>query len=213
MLGLFCVIFVASTFGADPTGRYFLPLTLPLAIVLGTLMSDITVGAHSRAPFQIRIISIAIVILIVGYQALGQIVAMTGHPGLTTQFDPVSHVSNDHDEALIAFLDAHQLFHGYTNYWVAFRLAFVSGERMQYSSALPYKADLGYNAADNRYMAYQEATENAERIAYITTNLPELDERLQESFDSQGIAYQTGQIGPFMVYYDFDRRPAPYSSE
>ncbi|MBZ0290851.1 MAG: glycosyltransferase family 39 protein, partial [Anaerolineae bacterium] len=29
MLGLFCAVFVASTFGADPTGRYFLPLLLP----------------------------------------------------------------------------------------------------------------------------------------------------------------------------------------
>lgn len=208
-LGLFCVIFVASTFGADPTGRYFLPLLLPLGIVLGALVGDIRVGAHSRAP----IFSAVLVMLVVVYQAVGQIAAMTTPPGLTTQFDPISHVPNDHDAALIAFLDEHQLFYGYSNYWVAFRLAFLSGERMQYSSALPYKANLGYNAADNRYAPYQAAPENAERIAYITTNLPALDERLRDDFDSQGIGYQIERIGPFVIYYDFDRRPTPYSSD
>lgn len=138
---------------------------------------------------------------------------MTNPPGLTTQFDLISHVPNDHDEALITFLDEHQLYNGYTNYWTAFRLAFLTGERMQYSSALPYKADLGYNAADKRYAPYQVATENAERIAFITTNLPEMDERLRDSFDSQGIDYQVEQIGLFTIYYDFDRRPTSYASE
>jgi Dolichyl-phosphate-mannose-protein mannosyltransferase len=217
MLGLFCAIFIASTFGADPTGRYFLPMLLPLGIVLGALVdgswSLTTVRAQGGAPLQTRIISFVLVLIVVGYQAIGQIVTMTTPPGLTTQFDPISHIPNDNDEALITFLDEKQLFHGYTNYWVAFRLAFLSGERMQYSSALPYKADLGYNAADNRYVAYQDATENAERIAYITTNLPALDERLRDSFSSQGIDYQIERIGPFVIYYDFDRRPAPYASE
>jgi len=219
MLGLFCAIFIASTFGADPTGRYFLPLLLPLGIVLGALVDGIWnlngerahrptgVPFSHAAPLQTRIISLALVLLVTGYQAIGQIVAMTTPLGLTTQFDPISHIPNDNDEALIAFLDKHQLYNGYTNYWVAFRLAFLSGERMQYSSALPYKADLGYNTADNRYTPYQEATENAQRIAYITTNLPELDERLRNSFDSQGIDYQIEQIGLFTIYYDFDRRP------
>lgn len=202
MLGLFCIIFIASTFGADPTGRYFLPLTLPLGIVLGTLVSDM-----QRATPPQTILPALTVILVLGYQAAGQIVAMTTPPGLTTQFDPISHIPNDHDEALMAFLDEHQLFHGYTNYWVAFRLAFLSGERMQYSSALPYKADMGYNAADNRYAPYIQATENAERVAYITTNLPALDERLHDMFGSQGIGYQIKQIGAFTIYYDFDRRP------
>src|SRR5690606_16630591 len=43
MLSLFCLIFVASTFGADPTGRYFLPLALPLGIVLGALVESLRI--------------------------------------------------------------------------------------------------------------------------------------------------------------------------
>jgi hypothetical protein len=110
----------------------------------------------------------------------------------------------------MAFLDEHQLYHGYTNYWVAFRLAFLSGEKMQYSAALPYKTTLDYNPADNRYPAYVRATEEAERIAVITTNLPELDERLTARWTAQNLMYRETVIGAFHIYYDFvPRMPRP----
>jgi 4-amino-4-deoxy-L-arabinose transferase-like glycosyltransferase len=199
MLGLFCVVFVASTFGADPTGRYFLPLLLPLGIVLGAMVAGITI---TRTRYIVSL-QIAIVGLIIGYHAAGQISAMTTPPGLTTQFDLASHIPNDHDAELIAFLDDHQLYNGYTNYWVAFRLAFLSNERMQYSAALPYKITLDYNPADNRYRPYVEATEGASRVAVITTNLPELDTRLIAGWQAQKITYQETVIGAFHIYYDF----------
>src|SRR5690606_23972638 len=122
---------------------------------------------------------------------LGQITAVASDTGLTTQFDPVSHLSNDHDADLIAFLEAHDLAHGYSNYWVAFRLAFLSGERLQYSSALPYKTDLSYNPADNRYAPFADQTAQAERIAYITSNLSELDAHLAAHFAAGDSAYRT----------------------
>jgi 4-amino-4-deoxy-L-arabinose transferase-like glycosyltransferase len=199
MLGLFCVVFVASTFGADPTGRYFLPLLLPLGIVLGAMFAGISnVGTRYIVSLQI-----AFVVVVIGYHAAGQITAMTTPPGLTTQFDLASHIANDHDSELIAFLDEHGLYNGYTNYWVAFRLAFLSNERMQYSAALPYKITLDYNPADNRYHPYAEATERTSRIAVITTNLPELDARLIARWQSQKITYQETLIGAFHIYYDF----------
>jgi hypothetical protein len=199
MLGLFCVVFVTSTFGADPTGRYFLPLLLPLGIVLGVFVVEITTIGTRRA----LSLQIALVALVIGYHTVGQISAVTTPPGLTTQFDLTSHIDNDHDSELIAFLDAHDLHNGYTNYWVAFRLAFLSGERMQYSAALPYKTTLDYNPADNRYRPYVEAVEKASRIAVITTNLPELDSRLVAQWQSQKITYQETTIGAFHIYYDF----------
>jgi 4-amino-4-deoxy-L-arabinose transferase-like glycosyltransferase len=194
MPGLFLLIFVASTFGADPTGRYFLPITLPLGIILGawvdSLISKLTVD-HASSTLQ-RLLPFALVALALIYQAAGILTAVSKQPpGLTTQFDLISHIPNEHDAELMAFLDEHALYNGYTNYWVAFRLAFLSGERFQYRSTLPYKANLSYNSADDRYVPYIESTEQAERIAYITTNLPELDERLQNSFSEQGLTYQT----------------------
>jgi 4-amino-4-deoxy-L-arabinose transferase-like glycosyltransferase len=215
MIGLFGVVFVASTFGADPTGRYFLPLALPLGILLGTLVvpkdsppdEPDTVRARAALP---RWLPVALVVLVIGYQAAGQVAAASTPPGFTTQFDLVSHLPNDHDADLLRFLDEHGLYNGYTNYWVAFRLAFLSGEQMRYSAALPYKNDLSYNAADNRYRPYVDATAAAARVAYITTNLPELDAQLEARFRAEGVAYQQERIGPFHIYYDFvPHNPSP----
>jgi hypothetical protein len=223
MIGLFCIAFVASTFGADPTGRYFVVLALPFGTVLGTLVASLS--SH-LLPFshQVRIGAVwrvkrflplpaggegaggwgwLLLVLVLAYHAAGQAAAASSPTGITTQFDLVSHLPNTHDTELIAFLDEQRIYHGYTNYWVAFRLAFLSGERMQFSAALPYKRDLSYNAADNRYRPYVEATERAERIAYITTSLPELDARLEATWAAQGVTYEETRIGLFHVYYDF----------
>ncbi len=203
MIGLFCLIFVASTFGADPTGRYFLPLVLPLGIVLGTLVAGITAALAERPVWMRWVAPIVLVGMVIVYHALGQISAANSPTGFTTQFDPVSHLSNEDDAELIDFLEAHNLNHGYTNYWVVFRLAFLSSENLQYSAALPYKTDLSYNAADNRYAPYMEHTTAAERVAYITSNLPALDAQLADYFAEGDYAYTTEQIGPFTIYYDF----------
>lgn len=200
--GLFAFIFVASTFGADPTGRYFLPLVLPLGIVLGTLVVALRQALDSCSSL-IRFAPWVLVALVIGYHEAGQVAAATSPTGFTTQFDLVSHIPNDHDADLIAFLEDNQLYHGFTNYWVAFRLAFLSNERLQYSSSLPYKANLSYNAADNRYPPYVEATAAADRVAYITTHSPALDDQLTAAFDAQGITYARKTIGEFHIYYDF----------
>jgi hypothetical protein len=224
MIGLFCIVFVASTFGADPTGRYFVALALPFGIVLGTLAASFNPhpqpypsqqgkGASQHVlPFVPRSMfgegawgwGLIAVALVLAYHAAGQVVAASSPTGITTQFDLVSHLPNTHDAELIAFLDERGISHGYTNYWVAFRLAFLTGERMQFSAALPYKQDLSYNAADNRYLPYIEATKQAERIAYITTNLPELDARLEAEWAEQSVTYEVRWIGLFHVYYDFE---------
>lgn len=211
MLGLFCIVFVASTFGADPTGRYFLPLLLPLGIMLAALVESLqpTVGTQhvvSVLPLQ-KYLPYILVALVLVYQAIGQFAAMTTPPGLTTQFDLASHIPNEYDADLIAFLDENGLYNGYTNYWVAFRLAYLSGERMQYSAALPYKTNLDYNPADNRYPPYDQATQVAERIAVITTNLPELDMRLLARWQMLGITYREQIIGVYHIYYDFAPSP------
>lgn len=201
MLAVFVLIFVLSTFGADPTGRYFLPLILPLGIAVGVLVQSLRDQLAGRPTAQV--IPFALVALLVAYHGLGQIVAARSQTGFTTQFDLISHIANDDDAALIDFLQENQLYNGHTNYWVAFRLAFLSGETLQYSASLPYKQNLSYNAADNRYQPYVDATKAAGRMAYITTNLPELDQRLEAAFDQQGITYAQTRIGAYHIYYDF----------
>lgn len=206
LLLVFVIIFIASTFGADPTGRYFLPLVLPLGAAFGLLVDDLWRAGPSPA---MRGLAVGLVALMVGYPALGQIAAAQSAAGLTTQFDLISHIPNDHDAEAIAFLEANNLRYGYTNYWVAYRLAFLSGERLQYNASLPYKANLSYNAADQRYKPYTEATEAAQRIAYITTRLPELDDYLQAAWQAAGITYDMTKIGEYIIYYDFSSLPLP----
>lgn len=190
----FVLVFVASSFGSDPTGRYFIVLILPVGIAVGTLVADLPRWAAS-----------GLVLVIVGYYTAGTIsAAQTVPPGITTQFDLISHFSNTYDADLLAFLQEQDIQHGYTTYWIAIRLAFLSGEQIQFNSALPYKADLSYNPADNRIPEYVVATAQADRIAYITTvKLPELDDMIVNQLATLGITYEIEMIGDFIVYYDF----------
>lgn len=196
MIVMFCALFVISRFSIDPTGRYFLPIMLPLGIVLGTLVESLW---HSR-----RSVAFAVIALVIGYFLAGQITAATNNPpGITTQFNLDTHIPNTWDSELIAFLDEHQLYHGYTNYWVSFRLAFLSGDRMQYSAALSYKPDLSYTPADDRYLPYRDATNAADRIAYITANVSEVKAWLESQFADRGVTYEYAQVGVYHIYYDF----------
>jgi hypothetical protein len=161
-----------------------------------------------------RWLAVALVIIVIGYQTVGQLTVAGTTPGFTTQFDLVSHLPNAYDDQLIRFLEEHGLTHGYTNYWVAYRLAFLSGERLQYSAALPYKITLSYNPADNRYPPYAAATAQASKVAYITSNLPELDAYLQTAFQQQNLSYQVVTIGPYTIYFAFEPHnptPIPFS--
>jgi hypothetical protein len=207
MIGLFCALFVVSRFSLDPTGRYFLPLTLPLGIVLGTLVESM----------RGTLVRVALAALVIGYGLVGTLAAATTPPGLTTQFNLETHIPNTDDAALIAFLSEHGLTRGYTNYWISFRLAFLSGDRMQYSAVLPYKTDLSYTPFDDRYPPYREAADAApdEQIAYITANVVAVRERLEAIFAEQGITYQRADVGVYHVYYNFQpaapRPPLPFT--
>ncbi len=196
MIGLFCALFLVSRFNIDPSGRYFLPMALPLAIAFGVLIADV------RSP----LLRIGLALLVIGYNGLGLVTAATTvPPGFTTQFNLDTHIPNDDDDALIAFLDDHGLVHGYTNYWISFRLAFLSDERLIYSAALSYKPDLSYTPYDDRVPSYRQATDAApdSQIAYITANVTAVRERLEAIFAAQGITYQHEQVGVYHVYYDF----------
>ena len=196
MVGLFVVLFLVSRFNIDPSGRYFLPMALPLAIAFGVLIADV------RPPW----LRIGLALLVIGYNGLGLVTAATTvPPGFTTQFNLDTHIPNDDDAALIAFLEDHGLVHGYTNYWISFRLAFLSDERLIYSATLSYKPDLSYTPFDDRDPAYRQAVDAApdDQIAYITANVDAVRENLEAIFAARGITYQHAQVGVYHVYYDF----------
>jgi hypothetical protein len=103
---------------------------------------------------------------------------------------------------LMAFLREKGETRGYTNYWVAYPLAFQSAEELIFIPRLPYHPDLRYTARDDRYQPYAGLVAQSDRAAYITTvHTPLLDERLRVGFQKLGITYSEATIGDYRVFY------------
>jgi 4-amino-4-deoxy-L-arabinose transferase-like glycosyltransferase len=199
--GLFALVFVLSSFGIDATGRYLLPLALPAALLLAAFAAGLW---KTRPPMGMGVLALAL-----GLSLATTWVSARAPEGLTTQFDPITEFNNDYDDELIHFLEGNDLTTGYSNHWMTFRIAFVSGERIRYSAELPYKADLSYTPLDNRYPPYAEAADRSERVAWVTTRHPVLDGRLRNWFQFNGLTFKEKQIGPYHIFYDFPRPVRP----
>lgn len=202
MGGAFVVLFVFSRFGTDATGRYFLPMSIPLALLTAALMRNI----HSR---HRGLGSLALVYLL-GFNLLANGLAISRTtPGLTTQFDPSNRFDNRSDIDLITFLHEIGTGRGYSNYFVAFRIAFLSQETVILSSQLSYKPDLSYNPADDRYPPYTAEVNEAEKVVYVTSLHPSLDALLAERLLMANVGFAEQQIGPYHVFYNLSRKVSP----
>lgn len=201
MVVFFVIGFVATRFGIDATGRYLLPLYIPLLVGC----------AHAiEAAWQWR--RAAAVSVLAGFVLLhgyGIWTAIQSPAGLTTQFDEITRFGNDHDDDLISFLRQEEIKAGYSNYWVTYRVAFLTNEEIILAPLLPYKLDLRYSPADQRIGSYLEVARSSSEIAYVTSLHPTLDEILRQEFTSAGVTYSEHQIGPYHVFYDLSRPIAP----
>jgi len=196
------VAFVATPFGNDPSGRYFLPLAPPLALFTADLLNRIRRN-YPRA-------AIAALCGVLAFNLWGNIEsALTAPPGITTQFDAVAQVDMRDMPAVIDFLIARGETRGYSNYWVTFPMAFLSGEKLIYSAALPYHLDFKYTTRYDRYAPYREAVAASDRVAYITTKHPTLDEQLRAQFAALGVAFEEKAIGDFRIFYNLSRKVTP----
>jgi hypothetical protein len=198
----FAAIFVGSSFGVDATGRYLLPLIVPLAIIIAAQIDAL----RQRFGWAVSTIAIA---LLIGVNLLGTVIAMrTLPPGLTPQFDAATDFPNDHDQAMIDFLLENGGQYGYATYWAAYRLAFLSREHITLTPMLPYKASLVFTATD-RYPPYTAAVEQAQRPVFVTANLPRLDTIIAQRLREKEIMFAQRSIGPFTVFYNLSRRVTP----
>jgi hypothetical protein len=190
--------FLFTPFGADPSGRYFLPLALPMAVFAGGLILHAEEKFGRLAP--------GIIALVLVYNLWGTLqCAYRYPPGITTQFYAPSQVDQRYMPQLMAFLRQQGETRGYTNYWVSYPLAFLSQEELVYVPRLPYHLDFRYTPREDRYAPYDEMVETAPRVAYITTNHPELDQRLRASFQAASVTWQEVQIGDYHVFYALSR--------
>lgn len=194
--------YLITPFGGDPSGRYFLPVYLPLAIFIAMLLQW----------FRKQNVTLAGLILVVllGYNVGGTLLAAANPlPRITTQFDPVTWIDHTRDQELIDFLLEHDETRGYTNYWVQTPIAFLSHERIISAARLPYHLNLGYTPRDDRYPPYTQAVRAAPRAFYITVNHPPLEALIRERLTALGVTFQEQSIGNYHIFYGLSRKVEP----
>ncbi len=198
LLAIFTAVFTAaflfSPFGVDPSGRYFLPLGIVLCMVAGAVLDTWV---------RVKPAAWAICCLLIVYNLWGNLqCARANPPGFTTQFYEPARLDMRFMRDLIGFLRENSELRGYTNYWIAYPLAFISDEKIIYTPVLPYHPDLRYTPRDNRYRPYNDIVDRAERTAYITSKNPRLDERIVLAMQSASISWEEKRIGDFRVFYN-----------
>jgi 4-amino-4-deoxy-L-arabinose transferase-like glycosyltransferase len=194
--------FVLTPFGGDPSGRYFLPLYLPLFIFTAELLTALRQHVGRWAWVLLGVV--------LAFNLAGTVqAAVANPPGITTQFEAITRVDHRYDAELIRFLQAHGGTRGYANYWVAYPIAFLSQEEIVLVPRLPYKADLRYTSRDDRYAPYGKMVEASSTVVYVTTNHPMLDRLLRERFAALGVGFHETQTGSYHVFYDLSRKIRP----
>ena len=112
--------------------------------------------------------------------------------------------------AAAAFLKDNGETRGFTTYWLAYSLAFLSHEQVIFAARLPFQADMQLSAHDSQvYPAYTDLACQSPRVAYLTAHLPALDQRLREGLADLGVTYQEKQIGDLRVFYALSRKVVP----
>ncbi|NMB91089.1 MAG: hypothetical protein GYA17_22235 [Chloroflexi bacterium] len=193
--------FLFTSFGVDPSGRYFIPLYLILALAAGKMLVD---KVHAL-PLRI---GLALVVIL--FNTWGTVQSMlTSRTGITTQFDQSTVVDHSVDAELIRFLHAQDEKFGYTTYWISYPLAFLSQEELIYVPRLPYHQDFRYTPRDDRYGPYRDIVTAAPRAAYITAQQPELEDYLVRAFEGRHITWDEAQIGDYHVYYRLSEKVTP----
>ncbi len=202
MFAILLMTFLITPFGGDPSGRYFLPLYVPLAIFTAMLLQ--------RFRKQNVIIASLLLTLLVGYNVVGTLAAAAQNPpGITTQFDPITWIDHTRDQELIDFLLSNGETRGYTNYWVQTPIAFLSGERIISAARLPYHLALDYTPRDDRYPPFTQAVRAAPHAFFITVNHPNLDTLIRERLRALGVTFKEHTIGNYHIFYALSRKVEP----
>jgi hypothetical protein len=194
--------FVLTPFGGDPSGRYFLPLYLPLFV----FAADALTAVQQR----VGLWGWVLLALVLAFNLVGTAqAALDNPPGITTQFDPISQVDHHAYGDVMDFLRAHGETRGYTNYWIAYPLAFLSDEEIILVPRLPYKADLRYTSRDDRYAPYGDIVDASPTAVYVTSHHPALNARLREQFADLGVSFREKRISSYHIFYGLSRKVRP----
>ena len=99
--------------------------------------------------------------------------------------------------------------YGFTNYWVSYPLAFLSGEKIITVPMLPYHPDLRFTERDNRISRYNDLILEGKNYFFITTNNQPLNDLLELKFKQNEIKFKTKVIDDYFIFYDLSRKITP----
>lgn len=202
LIGIVLIIFlgfVFTSFGVDPSGRYFLPVYIPLSIWAGFAISK----------FKKKLLIFLLGLFVIFYQTFGVVTSANQDPFLTTQFYNPAQIDQSFMDELISFLKINEEYYGFSNYWVSYPLAFLTNEEIISLPLLPYHTDLTYTSRDNRILKYNDLIEKQNNYFYITTNNPDLDNLLIRKFYTAKITYDFEKIGDFHIFYNLSKSVQP----
>jgi hypothetical protein len=190
----FIIGFVFTSFGVDPSGRYFLPVWLVISLMGGKVLDE----WGKKKPIYLSLAG-----LIALFNLWGNLQCVASNPpGLTTQFYAPARVDMGDMPEVIQHLRENGEFRGYSNYWVAYPLAFLTHEEIIFSPRFPYHPDLRYTRRDDRYPLYTQMVEESDKVALITTRNPALDQKLRSLLQERKILWDEKLIGDFVIYYN-----------
>jgi 4-amino-4-deoxy-L-arabinose transferase-like glycosyltransferase len=200
--------YLLTPFGEDPSGRYFVPLTIPIALFMAETLHWLRLRRKRRSPWR-KWFAQVLALGLIGFNWWSNVSAAAHAPGLTTQFDAVAQVDMRAMPALMAFLREHGETRGYSNYWVSYPLAFESDEELIFAPALPYHFDFRYTTRYNRYQPYARLVADSPRAAYITTQHEPLNDRLRQGLADLQVTFQEARLGAFHIFYNLSRHVTP----
>ncbi len=194
-VGLLFLVFILSSFGVDPSGRYFIPITILLPMIVGGVLAQLEQSKPG--------IAWAIAGLLILFQGGGTIQAeKISQAGLTTQFAPHTEIEHSQLGEVMKFLVDQGETTGYTTYWISYPMAFLSDEELIFIPRLPYHQDFRYTARDDRYTPYTNQVGTSDRIAMITHQFPALDGQIRELLRKEGLIWQEHAIAGYTIFYN-----------
>ena len=102
--------------------------------------------------------------------------------------------------SLLAFLEQHELTHGYTGYYTAYPVVFLSNEKFRLSPAAgPIVTD--------RYSAYTRQVDAADRICFVLPTGTRTDSLFRAQLDAGQFGSEQKTVPPWHIYLNI--RPDP----
>jgi hypothetical protein len=203
VVGMVLSAFWLSPNRVDPLGRHLLALAVPTAI----LMADFLHALNRVRWWLGRALALGLVV----FQGWSMVQCATMvPPGITAQFTAPMQIDARDLRATMAFLNTHGETRGFTTFWLAYPLAFVSHEQLIFAARLPYQPMVEASSHDSEiYPPYTDLACQSPRLAYLTAQGPALDDRLRAGLAGLGVTFKEQQIGGVHIIYALSRRVTP----